>query len=120
MANETILETLVKKPAKGDEDKTLAGILSKDEREQFAHKLLTKLSEQAFGAMPKRELELLLFHLLSQTEKLRAMNTYDWANLLRISESRVRALRADAALRFMAVDNQAALTEIARQFCAKG
>ncbi len=119
MANEEKVEA-VKKPAKGNGDTTLAGKLSNEEREEFARKLLTKLSDQAFGAMSKRELELFIFHLLCNTEKLQSLSTYEWANLLHISESRIRSLRADSALRFMPSDNQAALTEIAMQFCAKG
>jgi hypothetical protein len=120
MANEEKLEAFVKRPAQGKDDTTLAGKLSKDEREEFARKLLARLSEQAFGAMSKRELELFIFHLLSNAEKLRSLSTYEWANLLHISESRIRSLRADSALRFVPSDNQAALTEIAMQFCAKG
>ena len=120
MPNEERLEALVKKPGKPAEDTTLAGKFNQLELEKFARTLLIRLSEQAFGAMPKRELELFIFHQLSKTEKLRGMSTYEWANALRISESRIRSLRADAALRFTPIDNQAALTEIARQFCAKG
>ena len=120
MANEAKLDALVKKAAKPAEDKTLAGRFGQTELEQFARALLAKLDEQAFGAMPKRELELFIFHLLSRAEKLRSLNTYEWANLLHISESRIRSLRADAALRFVVMDNQSALTEIARQFCSAG
>jgi hypothetical protein len=120
MASEEKVEALAQKPAKGNDDTTLARKLSKEEREEFARKLLDRLSEQAFGAIPKRELELFIFHLLSDTENLRSLSTYEWANLLHISESRIRSLRADSALRFIPSDNQAALIEIAMQFCAKG
>ena len=120
MADEKKLEALTKKNGQPAADKSLAGRLTADERDQFARSFLAKLGEQSFGAMSKRELELFVFHLLSQTTQLRGLSTYYWANLLRVSETRVRSLRAEAALRYTAVDNQSALTEIARQFCAPG
>jgi len=120
MANDDKLNALVKKILKTGDEKIIAGNLSPAELEKFARALLAKLSEQAFGTLPKRELDLFLFHQFSRFETLKGLTTYEWANLLRISESRVRSLQADAALRFETIENQWALTEIARQFCAKG
>jgi hypothetical protein len=92
--------------------------LDADDQKAFASGILNALGQQAFGTMQKRELDLLIFHLLSKTKQLQTFTNYKWANLLRISESRVRALRADAALRFEQADSQAALTRIAKTFCA--
>lgn len=82
----------------------------------FAKGFLGALSGQAFGTLAKREQDILIFHLLSQAPSLGRLNTYQWANLLRISESRVRSLRADAALRFVTRTNRDALILIAQQF----
>jgi hypothetical protein len=82
----------------------------------FAKEFLEILSRQAFGTLAKREQDILIFHLLSQAPTLAGLNTYQWANLLRISESRVRSLRADAALRFVTRSNRDALILIAQKF----
>lgn len=90
--------------------------LEEKDFEPFAKGFLGILSRQAFGTLAKREQDILIFHLLAQTPSLAQLNTYEWANLLRISESRVRSLRADAALRFVTRSNQDALILIALRF----
>ena len=119
-----ILEALVKpvevkqpKPAAPPPPEKLVEWLGADDQRAFATGILTALGQQAFGTMQKRELDLLIFHLLSKTKQLQRFTNYKWANLLHISETRVRALRADAALRFERADHQAALTRIAKEFC---
>ena len=106
------------KPAepKGPQNEELPACLTADEQKEFASEVLRHIGQQAFGTLPKRELDLLIFHRLSRAEKLSGFTTYQWANLLRISEGRVRSLRAEAALRFEVPDTKAALTQIARQF----
>lgn len=86
----------------------------------FAKGFLSALSGQAFGTLAKREQDVLTFHLLSRTKKLATLTNYEWANLLKISESRVRALRADAALRFPTRTHDEALLQIAAEFQRAG
>lgn len=90
--------------------------LTPEEQKEFAIDLSRQIGRYAFGTLPKREVDLLIFHRLSKAQALSAFTTYQWANLLRISETRVRSLRADAALRFTLPDTRSALTQIARQF----
>jgi len=94
----------------------LSALLTKRELESFATTFIGAVSQQAFGSLPKRELDLLIFHQLTKAKKCKDFTTYDWANLLRISEGRVRTLRADASLRFEKMDHKDALVEIAKKF----
>jgi len=82
----------------------------------FARGVLSAVGKQAFGTLGKRELDLLVFHQLSKSSQLKDLTTYEWANLLRISEGRVRSLRSDSAMRFEVVDHKEALKTIARRF----
>ena len=94
--------------------------LGEDDIVAFARDFLGALSSQAFGTLAKREQDVLTFHLLSRTKKLAALTNYEWANLLKISEARVRALRADAALRFPTRSHDEALLQIAVEFQKAG
>ncbi len=94
--------------------------LDEDDIRAFAQDYLIALSRQAFGTLAKREQDVLTFHLLSRTKKLAALTNYEWANLLKISEGRVRALRADAALRFPTRSHEEALFQIAVEFQKAG
>lgn len=94
--------------------------LEEDDIGAFAQDYLAAISSQAFGTLAKREQDVLVFHLLSRTKKLASLTNYEWANLLKISEGRVRALRADAALRFPTRTHEEALIQIAVEFQKAG
>ncbi|MFB6307164.1 MAG: hypothetical protein ABEH43_09305, partial [Flavobacteriales bacterium] len=87
-----------------------------DEPKWFAECLLGHYLDRGFGTMPKRELEILIFHLLTKTVYFRDMNTYELANELKISENRVRKYREDAALRYGEKDADEAMRELAQLF----
>ncbi len=108
-----VLEKLVnRQPAKQAEPYNL----SESDLALFAREFLRALNRQAFGTMAKREQDVLIFHLLARNTQLAGLKNYEWANLLKISESRVRALRADAAMRFPTRTHKEALLQIATEF----
>lgn len=75
--------------------------LSDEQCTGFARQFLREYTEQGFGALTKRDTELLLFCCLQRSLGGAAPRTnYEWARLLRITPARVRNLRRDAYIRF--------------------
>jgi hypothetical protein len=68
---------------------------------QFGQKLLSLYLEQGFQSLPKRDLELLIFFLLEIDGAIdRKDNNYIVARKLRVTPTRVKALRRDAYARW--------------------
>jgi hypothetical protein len=92
--------------------------LSAGTEEHFASEFLRRFVDAGFGTMPKREVELLVFFLLtSPGQPLADVSTYDLANKLRITEKRILSLREEAAVRYGIANAKAQLGRlIARIF----
>lgn len=91
--------------------------LTEDEKIAFAEGFLNRFLAYGFGTLPKREIEILIFHLLYHRSHLFSdLSNYDIANQLKISESRVKSFKAEASLKYQQVEHLVALEEIARLF----
>lgn len=66
----------------------------------FARDLVAVIRERGLGNFTKRELDVLILHLLQQHSSLGSLSNGDAGLALRAPASRIRALRLDAALRF--------------------
>lgn len=91
----------------------LVGKLSASEREAFADRFLRAYLGAGFGAMSKRETELLVFHCLERTQYFGGLSFYERANVLRVLESKVKSLRADATQRYAQLNHKEAIRELA-------
>ena len=91
--------------------------LSDDEKIQFSEEFLNLFLALGFGSMPKREIEILIFHLLYHKTKIFVnQSNYDIANELKISESKIKSFKAEASLKYQQMEHQEALQEIAKLF----
>ena len=91
--------------------------LSDAEKINFSEEFLTRFLSPGFGTMPKREIEILIFHLLlHKTDAFTGLSNYDVSNELKISESKVKSFKIEASLKYQQKVHQDALMEIARLF----
>jgi len=91
--------------------------LSDAEKIRFADMFLDKFFSLGFGTLPKREVDILIFHILiHHTSLFKAMSNYEMSNQLKISESRIRSLLMDANLKHQQMNHQEALRQIAFLF----
>ncbi|HOR18515.1 MAG TPA: hypothetical protein PLE10_01625 [Brevefilum sp.] len=91
--------------------------LSDAEKIRFTEELLSRFLSPGFGALPKREIEILIFHLLChKTDAFTGLSNYDISNELKISETKVKSFKIEASLKYQQMDHQEALIEIARLF----
>ena len=86
--------------------------LTDDQNKCFGDFFLKKYLLNGFGAMTKSEMDILIFHLLSQSEKLKDESNYIIANELKITESKVKSLRLNAALKYNQANHKAVLANI--------
>ena len=63
------------------------------EFQEFATQFLRKYLAGGFASMPKSEIDLLVFHYLTQADEYQGKSNYELAALLKIPESRVKTLR---------------------------
>lgn len=88
--------------------------MSDSEKLNFSQKFLRKFLENGFGTLPKREIEILVFHLLyKESSFFRDKSNYEMANLLKISETRIKSLKSEANLKYQRLGNKDALRQIA-------
>jgi hypothetical protein len=95
--------------------------LSPGTEDHFASELLTRFVGAGFGTMPKREVELLVFFLLTLPgQPLADLTTYELANKLRITEKRILSLREEAAVRYGVANAQEQLRRLVSRIFATG
>lgn len=88
--------------------------LIKSEKEKFAEEFLDRFLEHGFGTMPKREMEILIFHLLqNETTIFDDLDNYGIANLLKLSENRIKSYQSEVALKHKQIGLEKALLRIA-------
>ena len=91
--------------------------LSDAEKKRFSEEFLSRFLSPGFGTMPKREIEILIFHLLfHKTDAFIGQTNYDISNELKISETKVKSYKIEASLKYQQMVHQDALVEIARLF----
>jgi ribosomal protein S8 len=75
--------------------------LNKDQKEKFSEIFLDKYFDFGFGVMPKREMDILIFHIINDELNLfKGKSNYEIANILGISEAKVKSLRLDISLKY--------------------
>ena len=87
--------------------------LTQEEKVDTAETFLRTFLRGGFGAMTKREIELLVFHCLERTDSFSRLSFYDRANALRILENKVKSLKAEATQRYAQLDHKSAVNELA-------
>ena len=90
--------------------------MTPQEKQAFADDFLPKYLANGFGSMPKSEIDLLIFHLLTHTSEYRGKTNYELAGLLKVPESRIKTLRLNSALKHKNINSKAILGEVVIRF----
>jgi hypothetical protein len=83
-----------------------------DEKEKLAADLVSLYLESGFGSPSKREVDLLLFHHITQARENKGKSNYELATFLKIPESRVKTFRLNSALKHQTINTKAILGNI--------
>lgn len=87
-------------------------MLNEEQNKNFGEKFVERYLSLGFGAMTKTEIDILVFHLLSESEHIKSKANYDISNKLQITESKVKSLRLNAALKYNQANHKAVLANI--------
>jgi hypothetical protein len=87
-------------------------MLKGKDAEAFVETFLSRYLERGFGSLQKREIDILVFHLLSSVPAIDGRSNYEISNFLKISEGRVKSLRLEAALKHQPANHKAVLGKI--------
>jgi hypothetical protein len=86
--------------------------LTEEQKIYFGQEFVTKYLAGGFGAMTKTEMDVLIYHLISDSEDIKNKSNYEVANKLLIPESKVKSLRLNAALKYKQANHKAVLANI--------
>lgn len=87
-------------------------MLKGEAAEQFVEVFLRRFMEHGFGALPKREVDILVFHLLRRAGRIDGRSNFDIANELRVPEARVKMLRLESSLKYAPVNPKAVIGSV--------
>lgn len=88
------------------------------QKEAFADDFLKHYLSNGYGTMGKAEIDIMVFHLISEALGIKGKSNYELANELRITESKVKSLRLNSALRYNQPNHKAVLAEIVQRITA--
>jgi hypothetical protein len=90
-------------------------MLNDQEATQLGKALSLLIQERGLGALSKKDYELLVFHHISSSQALRADWNYSLANKLRVTETKIKALRLEASIRHAPANHKAVLGQIVQR-----
>lgn len=90
-------------------------MLNDQEATQLGKALSAFVEQRGLGALSKKDYELLLFHHLSASSALRTDGNYALANKLKVTESKIKALRLESAIRHQPANHKAVLGAIVQR-----
>lgn len=92
--------------------------MKEEQSSKFGKNFIERYLAQGFGSMTKTEIDILVFHLLSESGEIMGKSNYHVANILQIPESKVKSLRLNAALRYKQANHKAVLANIVTRITA--
>lgn len=90
-------------------------MLTDQEAKQLGQALSALVKERGLGAMSKKDYELLVFHHFSEAESQRSDWNYVLANKLKVTETKIKALRLEASIRHKPANHKAVLGAIVQR-----
>ena len=87
-------------------------MLTEAQYKEFGEKFLERFLAHGFGAMTKTEIDILVYHLLSESSEIKNQSNYHVANKLQIPEAKVKTMRLNAALKYKPANHKAVLANI--------
>jgi len=85
---------------------------TEEQKINFGEVFVKKYLSGGFGTMTKSEMDILIYHLISDSEDIRDKANYHVANKLLIPESKVKSLRLNAALKYKQANHKAVIANI--------
>lgn len=82
------------------------------EKQDFADRFTKLYLSMGLGSLPKREIDLFVFHFLTGSSDYRGKSNYELANAFGVPESRIKALRLNSALKHEEINPKAVLSRI--------
>ncbi|QSV44751.1 hypothetical protein [Geobacter benzoatilyticus] len=86
--------------------------MTPDEKQDFADRFMALYLSMGLGSLPKREIDLFVFHFLLKSSDYRGKSNYELANNFGVPESKIKALRLTSALRHEQINSHAVLSRI--------
>ncbi len=86
--------------------------LTEEQKINFGEMFVKKYLSGGVGTMTKSEMDILIYHLISDSEDIRDKTNYHVANKLLIPESKVKSLRLNAALKYKQANHKAVIANI--------
>lgn len=86
--------------------------MTRDEKEQLASGLLELYRASGFGSASKREIDLLVFHHITQAREHKGKTNYQLSTELKIPESRIKTFRLTSALKYQTINSKTILGNI--------
>ena len=90
-------------------------MLTDQEATELGKALGTLVQERGLGALSKKDYELLVFHHVSTSAALRTDWNYALANKLKVTETKIKALRLEASIRHKQANHKAVLGAIVQR-----
>lgn len=87
-------------------------MLTEDQFKEFGEKFVGRFLAHGFGTMTKAEIDILVYHLLSESSEIKGKSNYHVANKLQITESKVKSMRLSSALKYKQANHKAVLANI--------
>jgi hypothetical protein len=90
-----------------------------DTFKEFGKSFVERYLQNGFSSMPKREMDILVFHLLRCRPELKDKSIYELSNIFRISEAKVKALILEGSLRHDVINHKAIIGGIVHRYISK-
>ncbi len=86
--------------------------LNDDQYKTFGKEFLKHYLYDGYGTMPKKEIDILVFHLISESKDIKGKTNYEVANKLSLTESKVKGLILESSLKYNPADHKAVVIKI--------
>jgi len=86
--------------------------MNQNEKKKFTEDFLELYLGNGIGSLPKTEIDLYIFYLLTQTGDYKGKSNYELSNLLKVPESRIKSLRLNSTLKYSDINSKAILSKI--------
>jgi hypothetical protein len=87
-------------------------LMTPEEKQKFCDEFLNLYLAMGIGSLPKREIDLFVFHFLTNTSGYRGKSNYELAKAFRVPEARIKSLRLNSALRHEQINARAVLSRL--------
>ena len=84
--------------------------MTPEEKQDFTDKFTKFYLSMGLGSLPKREIDLFVFHFLASSSDYRGKSNYELANAFGVPETKIKSLRLNSALKHEEIKPRAVLS----------